>query len=367
MKFTCDKNLLIDAITNVQKAISTRTTMPILEGILFDAENNLILTGYDMETAIKYTMPAKIEEQGKVVLNSKIIGEIVKKAAAETISFDVENNYSVLIQSGLSKFKLHGLSAEDYPALVENDSNVKQEITLPQNELYSLIKKSIFSVSLDEKRPNLNGCFLKKENKVIEMVGIDGFRVSVADFYDANQDEVDISFIIPHKTLRNLLSMLEGSGNILISKKSNQLIFDFGRKTMISRIISENYINYRNIFPEQSITNIELKTKDLLGSIERSILMSSPDDHRYPVTIKCDSETMEISSINNRGDFHEIIDVTFKGKAVDVDINPYYLIDALKVIDDEKIKVSFNESSGPVIIEPINNKNFMFLILPLRK
>lgn len=371
MQFTCNKDLLSEGISNVQKAVSTRSTLSILEGILIEVENNkLRLTGYDLEMGIHYTMPAQCEENGKIVLNSRIFGDIVRRFSDDEIYVKTDKNDNIMIQCGQSTYNLKGMDANTYPEMPETKET--EGIQLLQKDLRNLIRRSIFSVSTDLTRPNLNGCNLNSKNNVLEMVGIDGYRMAISILKsdeEKNQKFIPMEFTIPTKSLRDLLSLLDDNGKeeVKLSLSQNQLVFDFGRNRLISRLITDPYLDYKKVMPSEMSTEIKISTKALLNSIERSVLMVTQEDKRSPVTLKCSGPVLFIDSVTNRGNFHEEIDVQFTGEEIDVDLNPRFLIEALKAVDDDNIRIFFSGSLGPCIIKPLENEEYVFLILPLRR
>lgn len=369
MQFTCSKTLLLEGISSVQKAVAVRSANPVLEGILVHAENNLILTGYDMEIGIRYTMPASIQKQGKIVINSKLFGDIIRRASAEEIRVEWDEQLNIQIQSGKSKFNVKGLSAEAYPMINEiPDQTETKELELDQKELRTLIRRTLFSVSSDVTRINLNGCFLRSTPEKLEMAGIDGFRVSLARHMAADgQKFPEMECIIPSKTLRHLMSLLEEEGRISLIYCNNQLLIDFGRTRISSRLITEAYMQYENVFPKTSQSEIILSRKSFLDALDRAALINSLDVHHVPVTLECKGPDLELQSSTQMGKFQESLEMEAKGEGFDIDFNPIYFMDVLKSIEDDKINILFNGSNGPAIVKPVEDRqDYLFLILPLR-
>lgn len=373
MNITCKKSALLEGISNVQKAVPLRCTLPILSGILVQADHNLVLTGYDMQMGIRYTLGARIQQPGCFVINSKLFGDIVRRASEEDIHLTCDESFNIQITSGQSVFNVKGQPAEAFP-VIEETTRIN-EMTMGQSDLKTLIRRTIFSVSHDETRVNLNGCYFKSTPNRLEMVGIDGFRVSLARLEAPEGVQwPELEFIIPTKSLRDVMSLLEEQGEVSLIHNQNQLIFDFGRTRLTSRLIAEAYMRYESVLPKQCQSELIVERKPLLDSIDRATLMNTLDVNRLPVTLKTEDDQLQLYTTTQRGNFHETLPIELKGDEVDVDFNPYYLIEALKVIDDDRIVFGFNGSSGPGVIRPLlpedavqHTEPYLFIILPLRK
>lgn len=366
MKIRCKTEQLLEGIVTVQKAIAVRTTLPILEGILLVADHNLILTGYDMELGIRYTMPATIQEPGRVVINSKFLGDLVRRISEPELTIEIDDMLNVRIDSGSCHFKIKGMSAETYPEIKETAK--QKEMLLPQKELKTLIRRTLFSVSTDGSRPNLTGCFFNSKPERLEMVGIDGYRVSIARLEPEEEKTFeDMSFIIPAKTLKEVQSLLDDSGDVNLIYCENQLVFDFGNNVVISRLIPEAYMRYENIIPQTSMSVMKVNTQALLETLERAVVMLGLEEKRIPLNLKYTGGPLECYLVSSRGDLRETLECEIEGDTFDIDFNPRYLHEALRVVDDEEVRIAFNGESGPCRITPVEGLAYQFLVLPVRR
>ncbi len=366
MKILCSRDQFVDAINVVQKAVSTRSTLPILDGILVEADDKVKLTGYDLETGIECSFEADVAEKGSIVINSRILGEIIKKLPDETVRLEVGAGNTVAIESGNSHFSIKGINSEGYPKIPTVEDYEK--IVLPQNAFRDMIRQTIFAVSTDESRPVLNGCNIKCADGGVEIVAIDGFRLALRrKAIDGQIPEV--SFIVPGKSLNEAGRIAENSEEpIEIYKSTNHIMFDTGRVKMVSRLIAGEYMNYGSIIPKTSETTILVSPSVLYNAIERSSLIITSDDRKFPVRIMTtDDETLVISSNTDLGSVREEVHISMSGSKIDIDFNPRYFIDALKVIEDEEISISFNGNMGPCVLRPVEGENFAYLVLPLRR
>lgn len=366
MKIICLKENFTEAINIVQKAVSTRSTLPILDGILVEAEDNVKLTGYDLETGIECSFDADIIEKGSIVINSRMLGEIIRKLPDETVKLETGTGNSVVIESGNAHFSIKGLDSEGYPKIPTVEDYEKT--VLPQQDFREMIHQTIFAVSNDESRPVLNGCNISCSNGIVEMVAIDGFRLALRR--KAVKGEIpDVSFIVPGKSLNEAGRIAENTKDAIeIYKSTNHIMFDTGKVKMVSRLIAGEYMNYNSIIPKTADTTIIVAPDVLLSAIERASLIITSDERKFPVRLMTnDNDVLVISSNTEIGSAREEIGISLNGSKIDIDFNPKYFIDALKVIREEEVSISFNGNMGPCVIRPSEGDDFAYLVLPLRR
>ncbi len=368
MKFICSRDRLAEAISTVQKAVSTRSTLPILDGILIEASvsDGVKLTGYDLETGIEFTLESDVTEPGSLVINSRLIGEIVRKLPEDQVSLESNAQLQLSIESGSSVFSIKGMSSESYPKIpVVAD---EQKITLSQTLLKDMIRQTIFAVSTDESRPTLNGCYFTCDGFSIEMVAIDGFRLALRKQL-IGQDLPAMKFIIPGKALHEVGRILGGKeAEVVVYSSSNHILFDTGNVRIVSRLIQGEYMNYKAILPKTSNTTMLVSPSAMLNAIERASLIILSEDRRCPVQLSMpDDETLVIHASTELGTLHEEIPVNITGERIEIDFNPRYFIDALRAIDAEEISILLNGSNGPCVLRPTEGEDFSYLVLPLRR
>ncbi len=366
MKFNCLKEHFVEAISTVQKAVSTRSTMPILDGILIEVSDSVKLTGYDLEIGIEYKFEADVSQQGSIVIKSRVLGDIIRKLPEDIVYFEAGTGGGVVIESGSSKFTIKGLDADGYPKIPEVEEYEK--ISLPQADFKSMIQQSIFAVSNDESRPVLNGSNIKITENNLEMVAIDGFRLALRRL-QLEKETPDISFIVPGKSLSELARIgALGEENIAIYKSSNHIMFEMDNVKLVSRIIAGEYMNYESIIPKTAETTVTLNSSQLLSAVERAHLIITSDERKFPISLKTDeSDRLIVSANTDIGSVREEMSIVQSGNLIDIDFNPRYFIDALKSIRDEEVEISFNGNMGPCVIRPIEGNTFEYLVLPLRR
>lgn len=365
MKIVCSKENLLNGINIVQKAVSAKTTMPILEGILFDAGNNLKLVGNDLQIGIECFVDADIINKGSIVLNSRIIGDIVRRLPDSEVLIEVKDNNEVSIECENSHFTIKGLNSEGFPDLpfVSRENEFK----INQNLLKEMVRQTIFAVSLDENRPILTGTLIECKNGQLTFVSIDGFRMALRRESIDNKD-AELNVVVPGKTLNDIVKIIQSEDeDISIYSSKGTVLFDMGNCKMVSRLLEGEYLNYNSIIPEENKTKVRINTKDLLRAIERAALVIPSDEKRYPISFQIKDDIMVISSNTEIGAVKEEIRIITEGKEIDIGFNPRYFIDALRVIDCENIDIYFTTSIGPCTLRPIEGDSFIYMILPVRR
>lgn len=363
MKVICSKDILAEGINIVQKAVSTKTTLPILEGILLEADEKFKLTGNDLEIGIESYVEADIRKTGSVVLNSKMFGDIVRRLPDSEVMIEVKENNLVIIECENSHFELKGLSSAGFPALPTIEK--ENAFIINQKIIREMIKQTIFAVSVDENRPILTGSLIECRNEEITFVSIDGFRLALRkSAIEGNKS--DFNVVVPGKTLNEIVKILQHTDdNITIYSTNNQILFDIGKCKIVSRLLEGEYLNYKSIIPKDFETKIKVQTKDILSSIERASLMTM-EEKKYPVKFNISDDKIIISSNTDMGAVREELRIEMIGNTMDIGFNPKYFIEALKVVEDDVIEIYFTSSVGPCTIRKIENDNFAYMILPVR-
>ncbi|NLK20575.1 MAG: DNA polymerase III subunit beta [Epulopiscium sp.] len=364
MKVSCMKNDLLDSVNIVLKAISNRTTLPILECILLETEGNLLkLTGNDLELGIESTIPANIEKTGCIALEAKIFSEIVRKLPEDEVRIIVDSEFMTTIKCANSEFKIAGQPGTDFPELpkVEKDKS----FALKQGTLKDIIRQTIFSVATEETRPILTGELIQIKDSALHMVSVDGYRVSYRKTplsIDNEKNEV----VVPGKTLGEISKVLSSEDDdVSIYFTDKHILFDLRDSTVVSRLLEGDFLRYESSFYKDYETIIQINRRDLLMSIERAALISR-EGKKNPVKIEINPDKIIITCNTELGTAREELPIHLEGKDLVIAFNPKYLIDALKAIDDEEIKIQFISSLNPCIIRPIDGDDYKYLILPIR-
>jgi len=363
MKVIISKENLLEGINIVQKAVSTKSTMQILEGILIKATNNFKMTGNDTEMGIECTLEADIRREGSIVINSKMLGDIVRKLPESEVLIEVKDNEKVIIECENSHFEIKGIPSDGYPELqlIENGNM----FVTTQNIVRDMIRQTIFAVGFDDNRPVLKGILIESNGKELDFVAIDGFRMAQRRKISTEEFSL-IKVIVPGKTMNEIVKILQPEDEeVKIISSKNHVLFDINNVKILSRIIEGEYLDYKSIIPSDYDTEVLVDKKEFLGSLERASLISS-EEKKYPLKFDIDDEKIILSSSTELGTVREEIRVDMKGRKMEIGFNPRYFIEALKAIEEERVKVVFTSEIGPSTIFPLDGNEFAYMILPVR-
>ncbi len=368
MKIVCYKDKIIKAINSVVKGVASKTTMPILEGILIQTNDNEIkLTTYDLEIGIEYIMECDVEEQGSTVVNAIMFSEIIRKLPDTEIHISVNENNLLEIECEGSHYKLATMNPEEFPELPKIE--IENSIEIDQNVLKNMIRKTIFATSTEESRPIFTGCLFEIENNKLSLVAVDGFRLALRTIFLTKQTN-DFNAVIPGKTLVEVNKILSDSFEpVKIGVAKNQALFEMDNCKIVTRILDWEFLNYKNVIPSNRETRIRVNKNNIQNSFERISLISASSmekEKKYPVKVQVDIGKVVISCTNQTGDAKEELFVSTEGKNLEAGFNPKYFLDALKAIEDEEVFIEFGSSISPCLVKSVENNDYVYMILPIR-
>ena len=369
MKIVCEKDKMLKAINSVVKGVASKTTMPILEGILIQTNDNQIkLTTYDLEIGIEYLMDCEIQEQGSIVVNAIMFSEIIRKLPDTQINISLNNQNLLEIECEGSLYKLATMNPDEFPELPKID--IENSIEIEQNLLKIMIRKTIFAVSSEENRPIFTGCLFEITDNKLNVVAVDGFRLAWKTNYLSTKSN-NFSAVIPGKTLNEVNKIISDSfDTIKIGVSKNQALFEMENCKIVTRLLDGEFLNYSSVIPQNWETRIRVNKNDLQNCFERIILISSSSmekEKKYPVKVTIDIGKVTISCTNQTGDAKEELYISTEGKNLEVGFNPKYFLDALKVIEDEEIFIDLGTNISPCVIRPVEeNGDYTYMILPIR-
>ena len=367
MKFSCSTAVLSEACQNVQRAISSKTTIPALEGILIRAsEGQLQLTGYDLEVGIQTSMEAAVKEDGVIVLNAKVFCEILRKLPGGSLDFESDARCLATINSGESHFRINGMNAEEYPELPSITGG--SPLLLPQEALRDMIRQTIFAVAVNpDTKPIHTGVKFEITAGELRLVAIDGFRLAVRREVIAYDGE-DLSFVAPPKALHEIMKLsADGAQDIALAVGKRHIVFEIGKYHMVSRLLDGEFMNYRAAIPAEHRTQLSASVRDLVGAIERISLIIT-EKIRSP--IRCDltpgQGRMVFSCATGVGTAQDSVGAEITGDAFEVGFNNRFLLDALRACDTDEVRMLFNGAVAPVVILPPEGDAFLFMVLQVR-
>ena len=368
MKFVCYKDKIIKAINSVVKGVASKTTMPILEGILIQTNDNEIkLTTYDLEIGIEYVIKCDVKEQGSTVVNAIMFSEIIRKLPDTEINISVNSNNLLEIECEGALYKLATMNPDEFPELPKIE--IENSIEIEQNALKNMIRKTIFAVSTEESRPIFTGCLFEIENNKLSLVAVDGFRLALRSMY-LNKQSNNFSAVIPGRTLNEVNKIISDSFEpIKIGVSKNQALFEMENCKIVTRILDGEFLNYKNVIPNTWETRIRVNKNNIQNCFERISLISSSaveKEKKYPVKVNVDIGKVVISCTNQTGDAKEELYVSTEGKNLEAGFNPKYFLDSFKAIDDEEVYIEFGSSISPCLVKSVENNDYTYMILPIR-
>ncbi len=365
MQLLCNKNDLLNGVNTVLKAVSSRTTLPILQCILMQATaEGLILVSNDLELGIECRVKANIIEKGSIAIEAKIFSEIIRKLPDTDVSIQVDQNNLTTIRCEKSKFSICGQPGAEFIQLpkVEKDN----AFSISQPVLKEMIRQTIFSIAVEEIRPIFTGELLEVKNQKFNIVSVDGYRVSIRETLIEKPID-DFKLVVPGKTLNEIHKILsnEDSDTVTLYYTDKHILFEFMDSIVVSRLLEGDFPKYDQIFSRDYETLAMIDRKRAVLSLERAALITR-ENKKNPVKIEIRENSMIITSNTDLGNVYEEMDVKREGKEIEIAFNPKYLIDALKVIEDDYVNLQFTNALNPCIIRQIDGEDYKYLVLPIR-
>ena len=365
MKFSCEKALLQSAILTASRAVSTKSTIPALEGLLLEAEDSgtVYLTGYNQETGIRSAVQADVTEAGSMVLPARLFGEIVRKMADDTLLFQ-EDKLKVHISCGMSEFDLMGIDPEDFPELPTVE--YQNSLDIQEQTLRSMIGQTLFAVSLDESRPIHTGTLFVADDEGLTLVAVDGCRLALRR-EKVEQKNGSFEFVVPGSSLAEVEKICRETDEIVnIHQGSRHVLFKIGSTILITRRLEGEFLAWRQAIPRNNPVKITADTRQLLSCIERVSLIVS-EKLKSPLRCVLKDGEIDITTKTAIGNAHDCCPVEGDGGGLEIGFNNKYMMDALKAASVEKVTLELSSPITPCIIVPAEGEeNFLFMVLPVR-
>ncbi len=363
MKIICSKSNLVKGVNIVSKAVPSKTTMPILECILIDATTyNIKFTANDMELGIETVVEGDIVKKGVVAIDAKIFSEIVRKLPDNEVVIEVDDNLQTTITCEKANFSISSKKGDDFSYLPYVEK--KETITLSQFTLKEIIRQTIFSIADNESNKLMTGELFQIENNMLKVVSLDGHRISIRKTELVNNYN-PIKVVVPGKTLMEVSKILSGEidKEVIISFTNNHIVFEFDNTTVVSRLIEGEYFRIDQMLSSDYETKVKINKRELLNCIDRSLLLVKEGDKK-PIIINITDEMMQLKIKSQIGSMDEEIMIMKEGKDLLIGFNPKFLIDALRVIDDEEVTLYLMNPKAPCFIKD-EKESYIYLILPV--
>ena len=365
MKFSCEKALLQAAISTTSRAVSPKSSIPALEGILLEAGSDLRLTGYNLETGIRTIVPADIREEGTLVLGARLFGEIIRKRPDDSVTFQAEN-YMVNIKCGMSEFNILGTDPEEFPELPTVE--YQNSLILPQSRLKAMISQTLFAVSDNESRPIHTGSLFEVDGNGLTIVSVDGYRLALRhESIDKKEGAETFSFVVPGAALSEVEKICSDVDEpASVTQGARHVMFKVGDTMLVSRRLEGEFLAYRQAIPRNNTIHVEGDTRALLSSIDRVSLIIS-DKLKSPLRCVFDSNLLKISTKTAIGDAYDECPLSGDGGGLEIGFNNKYLMDALKAAPADKVRLELTTGVSPCVILPTEGEeNFLYMVLPVR-
>lgn len=365
MKFSCEKAVLADAISVCIHAVSSKSTISVLEGLLITANENVTMCGYNFKTGIKKYFSADIAETGTIVLNAKIFSDIVRKLSDDIIEISVDDHYMTTIKCGMSEFNIIGASSEEFPDLPSVEK--LNGITLDCKTLGSMIDKTVFAVSDNENKPIHTGSLFEIDGNSLTVVSVDGYRLALSRETIKPTSEGNSSFVVPGETLKEISRILPDNEEktVVIYPSTKHALFEFEDTIITSRLLEGEFLNYKNAIPTDFVVALEVDKKSIIDSVERVSLIIS-ERLKNPIRCCFEDNSLKISCITTLGRAYDECKIPNCSEKIEIGFNNRYLIDALRACPDENVVLQLKNSLSPCVIMPKEANNFLYLVLPVR-
>lgn len=367
MRFSCEKLLLQNAINNASRVTATNSANPILEGLLLEAsETTLSVTGYNMQTGICTLFNTTIEEPGSLVLNAKLLGNIIRRMPDNILTFTADNDYHVHLTCADTSFHITGMNPQDFPQLPEVEQ--AHQIVLPQRTLRSMVAETSYAVSTMETRPIHTGSLFEIQNNQLTIVSIDGFRLALRQepLHDAEMQ--DFNFVVPGTALREVEKLCDDTDNpITVTLDKRHILFQTDSIRLICHRLEGEFINYKKSIPHNNAISLTVDKKAFITALDRVSVIISPGTKSY---VRCTFDTNQVTlTVNSaEGGAKDICPITSDNAKLEIGFNNRYLMDAFRFAPTDQLRLQLNTSISPCVITAANQEtsNFLYMVLPVR-
>ena len=364
MRFTCEKSMLVTGLSVTGRTVAQKSTLSVIEGIYCRAGHDLSLTGYNMETAITYSIEAEITEVGECVFPARLFGDIIRRLPEGPVTVTVDSNYKVSIRAGYASFNISAESAEDYPELPDVDSG--RAIHIPQSALKELISGTIFAVSENTGRPIHTGVKFEIDDTSVSAIAVDGFRLARRTYHPEKPLNRNLSYVVPAQGLKEVEKILGEDEDVAFTLGNKHILYQIGCATVICRLLEGEFLDWRRVVPTGCPIKLTAHVSDLASSIERVGLIVS-EKYMSPVRCVFGNQELQLRTNNTIGVAEDKCTIAGDGKDLEIGFNVRYLSDALRAIPDEEVVMELTNGLSPIVFTPVESKHdFSYMVLPVR-
>ena len=365
LKFSCEKALLQAAVSTAGRAVAAKSSIPALEGLLLEGSRELTLSGYNTQTGIRTSFEAQIREEGRIVLNARLFGDIIRRMPDDIIVFSADEKYMVHLSCGDASFDILGLSADDYPELPEMDD--EYSVTLPQKTLKAMIGQTAFAVSTNESRPVHTGSLFEIDDTGLTMVSVDGFRLALRHELLEKIDGGAFRFVAPGSALKEVENICGDTEEMItVTRGKRHLLFSAGQTQLICRRLEGEFLDYKNAIPRNNPICVEVANSALLQSLDRISVVIS-EKLKSPVRCVFEEDRVLLSARTGNGEAKDICLTKGDGNGLEIGFNNRYLMEALRYAPADSVRLELNTNISPCVITPVDGSdNFLYMVLPVR-
>ncbi|MFR8003342.1 MAG: DNA polymerase III subunit beta [Hydrogeniiclostridium sp.] len=378
IQLTCDRQQLVEAVSNVQRAVSSKSSVPALEGILLKAEREgMTLCGFDLELGMTTRLPARIEESGSVILGARLFSDIIRRLPGDLVKLTVDEKNVTTIESGASEFSIAGMGAEEYPELPSVSG--AGEFSVQNDLLKGMIRQTIFAVADSDAKPIHTGTLFELSGGRLRLVSVDGYRLAMREEILTGEgaegtegmdvpagSSGEMSFVVPGKTLTEVMKLLpEDDGTVGIQVGRRHILFTIGSYTVISRLLEGEFLDYRSAIPSACQTEVKVNTREFINSVERVSLLIT-DRLKSPVRCVFGEDSIHLSCSTAIGRANDQFSASIQGAGLEMGFNNRYLLDALRNTEGDEVRIQLNGPLSPMKIMPPEGDSYLFLVLPVR-
>ena len=364
MKFTCEKALLVSAISVASRTVAPKSAIPSLEGLLVKAGVKVMLTGYNLETGITVGVPADIAEPGECIMPARLFFDIIRKLPDDEVTVSVDESFRVSIRGGISSFTITAMTAEDYPELPDVES--EKGIPVPQRELREMISGTIFSASENMARPIHTGCLFEIDESVT-VVAVDGYRLALRRYIPEQPLERTVKFVAPAAALKEVEKILDDTDDpAVIYLGTKHILFMIGDATLVCRILEGEFLDWRRVLPQNNPIKVAANVREVTDSIERVSLVIS-EKIKSPVRCTFGHNTADFRTTSTIGEAHDMCSTAGDGKDLEIGFNSRYLLDALRAVPTPEVSLELINGLSPIVLNPCDGSGrFSYMVLPVR-
>lgn len=365
MKFSCEKALLQNAVGVASRAVSQKSSIPALEGLLLRAAESVTVSGYNMQTGIRTILSADVTEPGALVLNARLFGDIIRRMPDDVITFSSDDKLVVHLKCGDADFNIMGLSAADYPELPEVED--EYSVFIQQKILRSMIEETLFAVSTNESRPVHTGSLFEISEQGLTVVSVDGFRLAIRKEPLEKVNGGYFSFVAPGSALSEVEKIcgdVEDLASITLGKR--HILFEVEQTQLICRRLEGDFLDYKSAVPRKNPISVVADTKELIQSIDRVSVVIS-EKLKSPVRCLFDHDRVILSAKTANGEAKDVCRLAGDGGELEIGFNNRYLMEALRYAPADTVKIELNTGVSPAVIVPTEGEeNFLYMVLPVR-